>query len=100
MKIKIFTTNKNDKIELSKQELVELLDEAYAEGYKETNNLTTYIPNPYYINSDNITISTSSIPYNYNNVISTSNNDPYTITLNADNMNIKSSFEEVNSNEI
>ena len=32
--IKIFTTNKNGKIELTKEELKALLDEAYWDGYR------------------------------------------------------------------
>ena len=38
--IKVFTTNKNGKIELTKEELKALLDEAYWDGYKA--NCTTY----------------------------------------------------------
>ena len=48
--IKVFTTNKNGKIELSKDELKELLDEAYWEGYranKGTYIYTTPAWNPY-----------------------------------------------------
>ena len=41
--IKVFTTNKNGKIELTKEELKQLLDEAYWEGYR--NNSTTWIYN-------------------------------------------------------
>lgn len=36
--IKVFTTNKNGKIELTKEELKSLLDEAYWDGYR------AYIP--------------------------------------------------------
>lgn len=36
MKIKIFTLNKNEKIELSREELEELLHEAYLEGKEES----------------------------------------------------------------
>lgn len=38
--IKIFTTNKDGKIELTKEELKSLLDEAYWEGFG--SNTTTY----------------------------------------------------------
>ena len=41
--IKVFTTNKNGKIELTKDELKNLLDEAYWEGYRA--NSSTYIYN-------------------------------------------------------
>lgn len=40
MLIKVFTKNKNDKIELSEKELKELLDEAYWDGYKANNHTT------------------------------------------------------------
>lgn len=42
MMIKVFTTNKDGKIELSKDELKTLLDEAYWEGYYKNNNYYTY----------------------------------------------------------
>ena len=38
--IKVFTTNKDGKIELTKEELKDLLDEAYWDGFKA--NCTTY----------------------------------------------------------
>jgi hypothetical protein len=41
MMIKVFTTNKNGKIELTKDELKALLDEAYWDGYRANN--TTYV---------------------------------------------------------
>ena len=40
--IKVFTTNKNGKIELTKDELKELLDEAYWEGYRANSYIYTY----------------------------------------------------------
>lgn len=40
--IKVFTTNRNNKIELTKEELKELLDEAYWEGYKANSHSWTY----------------------------------------------------------
>lgn len=39
--IKVFTKNKNNKIELSEKELKELLDEAYWDGYR--SNTSTYV---------------------------------------------------------
>lgn len=36
--IKVFTTNKEGKIELTKDELKALLDEAYWDGYRNNNN--------------------------------------------------------------
>lgn len=50
MMIKIFTMDKNGKINLSQQELKELLDEAYWEGYRNNNHTWIYNPpswNPY-----------------------------------------------------
>lgn len=40
--IKVFTTNRNNKIELTKEELKEILDEAYWEGYKANSHNWTY----------------------------------------------------------
>ena len=40
--IKVFTTNRNNKIELTKEELKEILDEAYWEGYKANSHSWTY----------------------------------------------------------
>lgn len=66
--IKVFTTNKNNKIELSKEELKQLLDEAYWEGYNANNHSWTYTT-PYvspfwYSNSDYNTSSASTITLN------------------------------------
>ena len=41
--IKVFTLNKNNKIELTKQELQKLLDESYWEGRNSTSPYWTYI---------------------------------------------------------
>ena len=40
--IKIFTTNKDGKIELTKEELKALLDEAYWDGYRAHNGTFVY----------------------------------------------------------
>lgn len=40
--IKVFTTNKNGKIELTKEELKALLDEAYWDGYRAHNGIYVY----------------------------------------------------------
>ena len=47
--IKVFTTNKDGKIELTKEELKALLDEAYWDGYRSHNNWVYSTPswNPY-----------------------------------------------------
>ena len=67
--IKVFTLNKNGKIELTKKELEQLLNESYWEGYRNSNNnywtytSTTYkwsSSTPYTISSsDSITIKTN-----------------------------------------
>ena len=60
--IKIFTLNKNEKIELTEKELKQLLDTAYWEGYKDSNKsswiYTTPLSYPYYsvTISDNTTV--------------------------------------------
>ena len=61
--IKVFTLNKNGKIELTKTELEQLLNESYWEGYINSNNYWTYTsPTPYKWGSNApYTISTSSI---------------------------------------
>lgn len=40
--IKVFTLNKDKKIELTKEELQKLLDDSYWEGYRANNNIYTY----------------------------------------------------------
>ena len=49
--IKVFTLNKNGKIELTEKELKQLLDNVYWEGYKDNNKSWTYttpLTYPYY----------------------------------------------------
>ena len=61
--IKVFTLNKNGKIELTKKELEQLLNESYWEGYRNNNNYWTYTsPTPYkWCSNTPYTISTGSI---------------------------------------
>ena len=65
--IKVFTTNENGKIELTKDELKNLLDEAYWEGYRANSIIYTYqTPNwsPYQwsvTTANNVTFKTSDI---------------------------------------
>ena len=47
--IKVFTLNKNNKIELTKEELESLLNESYWEGYNKK-NYWTYTSPYYYTN--------------------------------------------------
>ena len=71
--IKVFTTNKDGKIELTKDELKKLLDEAYWDGYRANSTVYTYqtpnyspyqwsvttaTANDYKIKSDDITSGT------------------------------------------
>ena len=74
--IKIFATNKEGKIELTKEELKSLLDEAYWEGFRSSTTTYTY-QSP-----------TGWSPYIWS---STSNSD--SIKLNT-NMNVTSSIKE------
>lgn len=49
--IKVFTSNKNGKIELTEKELKQLLDNVYWEGYRDNNKSWTYttpLTYPYY----------------------------------------------------
>ena len=49
--IKVFTLNKNGKIELTEKELKQLLDNVYWEGYRDNNKSWTYttpLTYPYY----------------------------------------------------
>lgn len=79
--IKVFTLNKNGKIELTKKELEQLLNESYWEGYRNNNHLWTYaspsITTPY------ITCAASDTTHN-----------PYTINGNitTDSVTIKSNL--------
>ena len=58
--IKVFTTNKDGKIELTKDELKKLLDEAYWEGYRANNVWAYQTPNwsPYQwtVTTDTVTL--------------------------------------------
>lgn len=65
--VKIFTTNKNNKIELTKEELKQLLDEAYWEGYRANNHswiYTTPYTSPFYYSDEYKTTSGTSITLN------------------------------------
>ena len=57
--IKVFTLNKNNKIELTKEELESLLNESYWEGYNKKNYWT--YTSPYYYTT---TTATGSITLN------------------------------------
>ena len=87
--IKVFTTNKNGKIELTKEELKNLLDEAYWDGYRANNHSWTYTtPNwtPYQWTATNDrTISTLSSTSTANTEVHGSTND----TSFANNVTIK-----------
>ncbi len=51
MKTKVFTVNKNNKIEFTEEELQKLLDEVYYDGYEDGNRLRmiTWEPQPVYV---------------------------------------------------
>lgn len=67
--IKVFTLNKNGKIELTKKQLEELLNESYWEGYRNKSNLYWTYTSPSItpcFTADNIatgTITTTKNPY-------------------------------------
>lgn len=67
--IKVFTTNKNGKIELTKDELKNLLDEAYWDGYRANSHVYLYqTPNwtPYQwtaTNATDITLESNNVNY-------------------------------------
>ena len=89
--IKVFTLNKNGKIELTKKQLEQLLNESYWEGYNRGNNsrwwtytspsvITTPLTtatiqadshNPYTINSSDISNNSITIKTNTANTIKT-----------------------------
>lgn len=79
--IKIFTLNKNKKIELTESELKELLDEAYWEGYRANSGYSWTYTTPNY--SPYITWCTTA-----SNTASNTTNDTITFTSN----NVKSNI--------
>ena len=70
--IKVFTLNKNGKIELTEKELKQLLDNVYWEGYRDNNKSWTY---------------TTPVTYPYwSNITSSINTTSDSITLSAENV--------------
>ena len=70
--IKVFTTNKDGKIELTKDELKNLLDEAYWDGHRAANVYTYRTPNltPYVWTCDTgNTVSLNSIDATPNTIV-------------------------------
>lgn len=61
--IKVFELNKNKKIELTKEELENLLNQAYWEGYRNKNTWTYTTPNYY---GTVVTSTTANSPYTIN----------------------------------
>lgn len=93
MKIKVFTTDKNGKIAISKDELQEIINEAYWEGYangtksEKTWTVTTpWTTTPYY-NWSTTTNGSSSITIGANEI--TNNTNSNAVLLNAEDHNIK-----------
>lgn len=68
--IKVFTLNKNGKIELTKQELEQLLNESYWEGYRNKNYWTYTSPSitPYVITNNTATDTSNSYTIDGNNI--------------------------------
>lgn len=60
MKIRVFTLNKNNKIELTEDELKKLLDESYQDGRNDARTATISTPSyPYWY--DSVTTNTYSL---------------------------------------
>lgn len=68
--IKVFTTNKNNKIELTKEELQKILDEAYWDGYRAGNGTSWTYTSPNWV------------PYRWTTTTSSTGNE-YTITASS-----------------
>lgn len=66
MLIKVFIKNKNNKIELTEEELKSILDEAYWEGYKNNKTYTWTSPQwwnqPYYTTTNSTSTITLTSP--------------------------------------
>lgn len=77
--IKVFTLNKNGKIELTKKELEQLLNESYWEGYRNNNSYWTYTSPSVIKYRDWYTNKTTSNPYN---VSTSTTSDSITIKTN------------------
>lgn len=86
--IKVFTTNKNNKIEFTKEELQKLLDEAYWDGYRANNGTWTYTTPNYN-------------PFRWVTTTSSSGDNQYTVTYDTSINNINSTAKDSNlKNEI
>lgn len=77
--IKVFTLNKNEKIELTKKELEQLLNESYWEGYRNNSNYWTYTSPNVIKYRDWYTNTATSNPYN---VSTSTTSDSITIKTN------------------
>lgn len=90
--IKVFTVNKNNKIEMTKEELQKLLDEAYWDGYRANSGTWTYTTPNY----------TTTTPLNYDplrwvtTVSSSGNTTNHTITCNDCTSSINSVAKDSN----
>ena len=104
--VKVFTLNKNGKIELTQKELQKLLDDSYWEGYRANNHYWTYTSpstpwwgvyctagdsNTYSCSTtgDKVTLSSNAVSgtecdYNLNNVV----NSSVTIPKDTDKINL------------
>lgn len=72
--IKIFTTNKNGKIELSKDELKSLLDEAYWDGYRAKNytfvyNTPNWTPYSWTVSGTNMSVASNTFSNDSNTTV-------------------------------
>ena len=91
---KVFKLNKNDKIEFTKKELDDLLDEVYKQGYEDGKNSHHTWTSPYWWYYPYYTTSTTT---NGNQDYITITNNPYTITYDGAALN-KTTTAYVNNN--
>lgn len=98
MKIKVFTTDKNGNITLTKKELEEILNEAYWDGYSNGSKSQTYTwstpwSTPYYTwttttaGNSSLTIGSDTADFINNSTISKDNITINTPISNADDLN-------------
>lgn len=88
--IKVFTVNKNNKIEITKEELQKLLDEAYWDGYRANSGTWTYTTPNY------TTTTPLNNPLRWVTTVSCSGDTDNTTTCNDSTSNIRSITKDSN----
>lgn len=82
--VKVFTPNKNGKIEFSKKELEKLLNEVWRDGYNSNNNYYWYSP-WYYSGTTTVPLSSTTIASGYVDSSTTTIKSDDNITYTGDN---------------